>query len=173
MIQFWSIAILHGDLTKFAGVIRRALAFISRTALASIHAGKMANNWNKSRKKSLVNDFNCNYNQYYLTTCHTTVKEERKKAETFIHPTVEERLSVWHTLIALWKSNFPSPPSAPSAWSTSSFHEKHSKNILLSEVPLFHYAFKQDSEGILCLAAPLLYRYFYSVSLPFLLPWTS
>lgn len=47
MVQFWSIAILHGDLTKFAGVIRRALAFISRTALASIHAGKVANNYSE------------------------------------------------------------------------------------------------------------------------------
>lgn len=51
MVQFWSIAILHRDLAKFAGVIRRALAFISRTALASIHAGKVANNWKKKQKE--------------------------------------------------------------------------------------------------------------------------
>lgn len=47
MIQFWSIGSLHRDLTKFTSVIRRALAFISRTALASIHAWKVANNYSE------------------------------------------------------------------------------------------------------------------------------
>lgn len=52
MVQFWSIGSLHRDLTKLASVIRRALAFISRTALASIHAWKVANNWKESRKRN-------------------------------------------------------------------------------------------------------------------------
>lgn len=59
-----------------------------------------------------------------------------------------------------------------SAWSTS-FCVKHSKNILLLKVPLFHYVVKQDTKWILSLTAPLLYRYFYSVSLPLLWSWTT
>lgn len=84
-------------------------------------------------------------------------------------------LCAWRQVTHFWlpsgRTTFL-PLLLASAWSTS-FCVKHSKNILLLKVPLFHYVVKQDTKWILSLTAPLLYRYFYSVSLPLLWSWTT
>lgn len=47
LVYFLEIGVLHWDLAKLPGEIRWALAFVSRAALASVHAGKVTNNYSE------------------------------------------------------------------------------------------------------------------------------
>lgn len=174
MIEFWRIGSLHGNLTEFTSVIRRALAFISRTTLASIHAWKVANNWNENRNKNFVNDFS-----FSNIWPHITHKLKRKGIglESLILHSDIWRMTIHIHVTCTFNCLVVEPLPQPSLWSltsvlfASSLHNTQRKVLPLDiQAILFHYAIKQDTKLIWCLATSLIHtlvQMLLSVSLLF------
>lgn len=130
MVEFWRIGSLHRNLTEFTSVIWRALAFISRTTLAPIHAWKMANNWNENRNKNFVNDF-----RFSIIWPHITHKLKRKGIgleSLILHSEIWRKtthLTCTFNCLVVEPLPFPSLWSLTSALFASSLHDKQRKRF--------------------------------------------